>query len=295
MSEPNGANGSNEAKVSRDFWSKLDIFGRLVSSIILVVIAMLVSDAADKVKQGSQQVANALKRGQLVQSLVSDLATKQDRVRQDLALIALDRTASAKEDNDLIDDIAEEILLSEPPSGSDYSGKTAMIILERRDKARAAKLREKILANLSSPTMTALSSAQVSPTHDMPIKPITFEQRVTAAVLQKLASIEFRGPENMDLMNRLRQQLAQSGLPGPEVEEVKIDFPNQVRYFNLEDRALAVETANVVQNFIRTQTVGKYPDYEIAVRSFVSHEPKPPAGQVEVWCNLGRKAGHGAW
>jgi len=166
---------------------------------------------------------------------------------------------------------------------------------ERRDKARAAKLREKILANLSSSTPTALGAAQGSLTHEMPTKPITFEQRVTAAVLQKLASIEFRGPENTDLMNRLRQQLAQSSLPGPEVEEVKIDFPNQVRYFNLEDRALAVETASVVQNFIRTQTGGTYADYEIAVRSFVSHEPKPPAGQVEVWCNLGRKTAHGAW
>jgi len=115
MTEANGSNGATEANAPRDFWSKLDIFGKLVSSIVLVVIAMFVSDAADKVKQGSEQVAIALKRGQLVQSLVSDLATKQDRVRQDLALIALDRTASAKEDNDLIDDIAEEILLSEPP------------------------------------------------------------------------------------------------------------------------------------------------------------------------------------
>ncbi len=39
MTEANGSNGAIEANAPRDFWSKLDIFGKLVSSIVLEGVA----------------------------------------------------------------------------------------------------------------------------------------------------------------------------------------------------------------------------------------------------------------
>jgi hypothetical protein len=288
----------------RDFWSKLDIVGKLLSSIVLAAIALLIKAGADNVRTGSEQVANALKRGQLVQSLVADLATKQDKTRQDLALIALDRTATTKEDDDLVDDIAEEVLLNEQPAPTDYFGDTAMKIIERRDKARAARLHEEQKTAISSTRADASANANDGSskeeqtngmTKEDKAKAVPFEQRVAAAVLHKLVSIEYRGQENAPLAAELKSLLDQSGLPGPEPEEVDADFPNQVRYFNAQDRPLALQTAKIVDGFVRTQANGRYKDYSISVHYFIYLDPKPPLGQVEVWCNLDRQGTHGTW
>ncbi len=131
---------------NRDFLGKLDVIGKLLSTVVLAAIALFLKDGAAEVQKASEDVASALRKGQLVQSLVSDLATKQDTVRQDLALIALDRSTT-KDDNDLVDEIAEEILVNQPTSGT-YFGRTPFRIIERRDPQRAKTLKSETLACL---------------------------------------------------------------------------------------------------------------------------------------------------
>ncbi len=120
-------------------------------------------------------------------------------------------------------------------------------------------------------------------------KIVPFESKVASAVFPKLVSIQFKGRENLELMNQLRAKLEQTGLPGPEPEELKIEFHNTIRYFNAEDRTLAEETAKVVNEFMRAQSSGAYKDYYVILRDFTHIRPHPPAGQIEIWCNPSRK------
>jgi hypothetical protein len=71
--------------MAKDSWDKLDTIGKIVSSLVLVVIAMFI-------KSGSERIAFSLQSGQLVQSLISDLTTQEQQTRQDVALLALDNS-----------------------------------------------------------------------------------------------------------------------------------------------------------------------------------------------------------
>lgn len=85
----------------KDSWDKLDAIGKLVSSILLVIIAMAI-------KFGSDRIAFSLQSGQLVQSLIMDLTTAEQQTRQDVALLALDHSIG-NENPPLVSEIAERL------------------------------------------------------------------------------------------------------------------------------------------------------------------------------------------
>lgn len=59
---------------SKDAWDKVEVVGKLASGIMLVVIAAIL-------QRGTDRIANSLKSGQLVQSLIADLATPEKNVK----------------------------------------------------------------------------------------------------------------------------------------------------------------------------------------------------------------------
>ena len=60
-------NGFNRSE--KDIWNKLDVIGKITASILLVVISLVIKCSADK-------VASSMKRGELLQTLITDLTTK---------------------------------------------------------------------------------------------------------------------------------------------------------------------------------------------------------------------------
>jgi|GEM_PF-6396491 len=84
---------------SKDLGEKLDVVGKLVNVVFLAVIATVI-------KLGADNIAHSLKRGELVRSLISDLTTQEVKVRQDIALIALNR-AIGDSQPELVVEIAE--------------------------------------------------------------------------------------------------------------------------------------------------------------------------------------------
>ncbi|MCU0627791.1 MAG: hypothetical protein MUF21_15150 [Gemmatimonadaceae bacterium] len=86
---------------SKDGWDKLDVLGRLVSGVVLAVIAFIL-------KTGADDIAAAQQRGELVRSLITDLTTRDQAARQDIALIALDHSIGERTPQ-LVVEIAERL------------------------------------------------------------------------------------------------------------------------------------------------------------------------------------------
>lgn len=129
----------------RDNWDKLDIIAKLLSGVVLVVIALAI-------EYGTEKIATSLHKGELVEKLIDDLTELNDK--QDIALIALDYAVKKEECNnrcyvffkcecntesDMVVEIATQILrkrMKETINSNDkydFTRDKAFIIIHTRD------------------------------------------------------------------------------------------------------------------------------------------------------------------
>jgi hypothetical protein len=213
---------------SKDLWEKLDAVGKLVNVVFLAVIATII-------KLGADNIAHSLKRGELVRSLISDLTTQEVKVRQDIALIALNR-AIGDSQPELVVEIAE-IILHGQKDLSDLSGHQAFKIIRERDPRRAAAIEREAEAALASFRRDLPSPAHLEET---PMRVPLQAQRL-AAIFPNVIYVQYRGSHIQGEARRFREELLAQGFTAPGVEEVKTDIRNNVRYFHKEGEVLATK------------------------------------------------------
>ncbi|MCK4761222.1 MAG: hypothetical protein KAW12_03420 [Candidatus Aminicenantes bacterium] len=115
---------SNDEQNVRDIWGKLEIIGKLISGVLLALITILIGIGVNRVDE-------SLRKGALVQSLISDLTQDKERFRRDVALLALDRTIG-DDDPEIVVDIAWQILVNKPPGFNNAAGDIAFNIIGKR-------------------------------------------------------------------------------------------------------------------------------------------------------------------
>ncbi len=119
-------------KSSKDIWDKIDILSKIVSGIVLVLIAIVLKFGADK-------ISSSLQTGQLVQSLIVDLSSPDTiKIRQEIALVALDQVLW-KQNPELVLKVCERIVLN-TDQYDQISGVLAFEILKSRAPIRADAL-----------------------------------------------------------------------------------------------------------------------------------------------------------
>jgi hypothetical protein len=268
-------------------WEKADILGKLVSGALLGLIALLI-------KMGADNITTAQKQGELVQSLLQDLTTKDQRTRQDLALIALDHAVGDK-NPPLMIDIAERLVTdtttySAAGQGSDQVlGGIAFRILQRRSPALADSLRRHFQRQYEQQLAadTALRSLSRSPadTTKSHIHPSSSDSLVapSGALLARVASnvvfIQYQGAVPRALADTLRRRLGTAGFVAPGTERVDAPFRSAVRYFHPADLELADSVASMTQDFLSARDINQ----TVPVQPITSKGVKVPSGQLEVW------------
>ncbi|MCK5021517.1 MAG: hypothetical protein KAS32_31185 [Candidatus Peribacteraceae bacterium] len=125
---------SNEDQNVRDIWGKIDVIGKVISGVLLAVITILIGIGVNRVEK-------AVKKGELVQSLISDLTQNEKRFRQDVALIALDHTLGDN-DSDIVVEIAWQILVNRPQIPDNAAFDIAFQIIQKRNPKKAKKFEE---------------------------------------------------------------------------------------------------------------------------------------------------------
>ncbi len=257
---------NDQREKRKDTWDKVDVLGKLVSGVILVLIAVILERGSDKISQSMQS-------GQLVQSLITDLAAPDTTIRQEIALAALNRVLWDR-NPDLVWDVCERIL-----SNSQYQNVTreyAFQIVLDRDSVRAKAL----LANRGSEALvrdTALDLAEGDTLSRVP-DPVT--QSLLSRYLDRVIYVQFHGRENRSIADSLRRHLIDEGFTSPGIERVDPSV-NRVYYFHPQDSAVAELVARSVRSFFDER-----PNSNLSSRLEV--EPlvgrySAPEGQVEVW------------
>jgi hypothetical protein len=272
----------------KDFWEKLDVVSKLVSSVLLAVIAIVV-------QQGASRIATSLQTGDLVRNLIQDLTTRSERARQDIALIALNHSVG-DQNPELVVEIAEriyrELTLDSgqnkiSPEGV-KKGIIALEIIKQRDPKRA----DAIQKDLWSDPNTIAELQQLRPKGGGPDAEVTEQaQGEVSAKTQLLAKafpnliyIHFRDEKNKQLAEGLRNRLNEAGFYAPGVERVDKDYPNNVRFFHGEDRELAQRVATTAEQFLSEQKSPR----KLELQDLSSKGFKVQKGHVEVWINLAR-------
>jgi len=276
---------SNGEKKTKDFWDKMDILGKLLTGIVLGVLTIVIKLGADKIQQGSEQIAAAQKNGQLVQSLVSDLSKPEGGIKQDIAIIALDRSVGAK-DPDLVLDIAEQIVRNRP---KEQNGQIARVvafqIIARRNPERADQIKNELLGSIAETTEQRAKLMSNADTSAQPEKPPDPDSSLISAAFPRIVYLQFQGDLKRTLVEEFRKSLNDQGLPSPGVQRVPGSYASNVRFFNDEDREQAKILSATAKQFFDAK--GCPIDFQL--NDLSNSKFKTQKGHFEIWINTNCK------
>jgi len=263
---------SADGRPQKDGWDKAEVLARWVSTVLLGILTLVITWA-------SENIANSLKKGELVRSLIADLTTKELKTRRDIALIALHHSVG-KESDDLVVEIADRIFqeVDEP----DRYGTVAYQIIAARNAQRAQEIRTK-----AEKEAEAHRGVQRSPADPFP-PPLTLyrklpeEARLSARLPGNLVYIQFQPEKNREVAEKLRKYLQGQGLLVPGVEMVGGDYRNNIRFFHEQDQAAADYVAGLVEKFLQGQNLAvSLERQDLSARGF-----QVPKKQLEIWLHL---------
>lgn len=255
----------------KDTWDKLDVIGKLLSGVVFACIAIVLG-------VGSEKIATALKKGSLVQSLITDLTNRESTTRQDVALIALNYSVG-KENSSMVAEIAERIFFDLKNTDSSLGG-IAFKILKERKPSRATEIVHKIQEQLSDSSIRSknISAADTSIRPNFKSEPST-SRLLAARVFETIIYIQFRGDKAAQKIEGLRTEFLDNGYHAPGVERKEGSFKNSVRYYHPEDKELAEKVARTAKEFYEDK-------FEFRLQDLSGRGYNAQVGQIEVWVNL---------
>jgi hypothetical protein len=263
----------------KDNWERAGIIGQLVNVVLVGIIGLLI-------KTGADNISASYKKGELVQSLISDLAAEDPKnIRQDVALIALNHSLGDQE-KQLIIDIAQQIV--QENSYNKVAGSVAYRILEQRAPTIAQNIRDRALLLAASPTVTmeirsnANPAALTGPTPRPSPEAAAAEKQFMAKVLPNLILVQFRNEQSRAVFDELRQVLNRNGLIVPGPDRVDASFTSSIRFFHEEDRALAERVFDETKKFFQARQISVNP----TMQNFSKSNFKALSGQIEIWIDL---------
>lgn len=293
--------------LEKDTWDKLEIASKIFGSIVLVAIPIVIKFSADN-------VSSSLQRGQLVQSLTTQLV--EESTKRDIALIALDAAIPEKEkctflwfwgcENDLepknmeedqvlaiaevlvdrsIEDVKKKIQSLDP---AEIKIAKKIIILRTNEDYYRNKYGEAFDAiainknptsdqNLKSTPQEKVSKAQISEALSAiqpPVQP-NIPESTNISDLSGIRLLYLQYQSNEKQAKKLQQDLNAAGISVPGIEKIKEIKENDIRYSNAADEQLA----NKLKDFLERKEgikVNKLIDLSKAGY-------RVPSGQVEIW------------
>jgi hypothetical protein len=268
----------------KDWWDKADILGKLLAGVLLALIAVFI-------KVGTDRIAISQQRGELVRSLITDLTTKDQRTRQDIALIALNH-AIGEQDAGLVTEIAERLVVdttgysAEDRASSQALGSIAFQILRKRDPARADSVKRFVMARFEETVADSATRAALLPSDT------TQGRDSTGTVTDLLARVNSPSVIFMqvgatvpsELVNRLQGRLVRNGFAVPAAQVIQdTGIPSSVRYFYATDREHARRAGEVLNDVLRTFGFEVPP----RVQLISGFEGRARRGAMEIW--IGRR------
>ncbi len=274
---------NGKIKSPKDIWDKLDILSKIVSGIVLVLIAVVLKLGADK-------ISSSLQTGQLVQSLISDLSSPDtNKIRQEIALVALDQTLWNQND-ELVLQVCERISLD--TKYEQITGALAFTILKSRDSLRADELlkqieqkeKDKSKQHITPPDTSDYVVTAVQ--QDIPDYNVE-GSNILARVKKNKLYIHFANEENRQKIRQLQGDFKSAGFYAPGIERVKGNYRLDIRYFHKEDSILTGSIVQIIKNFLEEEEINIK---SVSIKDFrgTKFQKGATVGLIEIWINLRR-------
>lgn len=276
--------------MAKDGWDKFDIlFKSLVLGLIPIVIGVAASNVAD-----------SLKRGQLIQSLVSTLSERDSK--RDISLLALNEAIKVREkcflyffackpdtDNDPVSQIAVLLIRSsmEEAKGRNQQPRELAVakhILTRSNRADPLFYKKEFgFLEQSAQTKARSNVSGAAETPDQASESASISQALatlapTSSPSQSLEGIRLvfiQYEKQVDLAKKIQASLKDNNVSAPGTEQVQGIRGASIRYSSLADRAAAEN----LQKFIQEKA-------NIQINNLVDLSKsgyRVPRGQLEIW------------
>jgi len=270
---------NDKIKSPRDIWDKIDIVSKIISSIVLVSIAIVL-------KIGTDNISSSLQTGQLVQSLIADLSSPDtSKIRQEIALVALDQTLW-DQNKELVLQICERIIKN-TEQYDQVTGTLAYDILKRRDASRAELIDEEINNDIkrtsTTPVLSGIDSTEVI---QDTIYTVSDNPKLLTRVKKNRVYLQFRNENEREKIRELQKELIDAGYVVPGIEMVERNYTLDIRYFHSEDKILIGNIEQTINNFLRTEGIDFNDRIPVKNLSKTKFKDQVPIGNIEVWINL---------
>jgi hypothetical protein len=185
-----------------------------------------------------------------VQALIADLTTSDQQTRQDLALIALNRSVG-QHNGQLVSEIAERIYfdLSQRETEQQGIGRVAYGVLASRDPVRASHVRDSIEAEAATSRPQIVSPPNADSVRGTLAR--SPQAELIARIHPNVAYIQFAAESDRASADALRGALTSAGFWTPATEQLDGNFNNWIRFFHDADEPAARRAQEVVERYFR--------------------------------------------
>lgn len=268
----------------KDNWDKFDI---LFKAFVLGLIPLVI-------KFGADNIAQSLKQGELVQSMIADLM--QDGSRKDLALIALDGAIPPRQKCYALGMWCPE----NDPDNDQVVGVARIVLRQSSEKARPTKeltiIQEVITRRAGADYYRAVFNQLAGDAHSDAISKVNAEanpeqahskaalsealaiaQPQVASSNTKLTGVRLvyiQYNSNVENAKKMQKELQDQGIAVPGVQRVSGIRQNDIRYANKEDE----EVARRLQKYLEGQGIAVEKLIDLSDANY-----KVQSGQVEIW------------
>lgn len=251
-------------KTDKDIWDILDTIGKLLSAIVLGFLTIVIGVSSDK-------IATSIKKGELVQRLITDLAAQDTTIkRQDIALITLD-SSLGDEDPNLIIEISERIY--KDLESKDTDARVAFEIIRKHDSDLARNLLNESFTKIELWRKESLRNSEMQQILE---EKIASESTFIQQVFPHVVYIQVGDETQQKLGNKLVDYLKNYGLNTPPIEVIPNEFKRGVRFFDRKDELLAKRVTRLVNEFLQNEQKTNLLNTE-----FVKGYDAP--AQIEIW------------
>lgn len=289
------------AEAKEPWW--VETFLKFMNLALVVVLGTFI-------KCGTDSFSQNMERSKLVKDLLDDLSTRtsqQEKVRQDISLLALDRFLVADKhfwnenrlwnhneaDQNLVANISAVLFDDIQHDSTQYSPKQRQEML-RVVKQVMQKNNPAIALKTLSQSYQAIQTKAISnpDTAAAPTPSAAPEVRALNGLQEAgsspLVYIQYRNPAEEAVAGQIQAQCLAKNWKAPGIELIsgKVNFDNSIRFYHQEDADLAAKVRQITQGQLRAA----YPNRHLNVRlvNLSGRNFRAPSGQVEVWINTSR-------
>lgn len=266
----------------KDNWDKIDILSKFLTNGLLVLIAFIIKQEADRIAQTNEE-------SKIINALIADLAKKEDNQHNDVALLSLEKFLMQKNsakrlpdvDKNYVVQVAETLIRERIDDDSAFNSRSSIPfrLWLKYDSVAASLFLNEYISKPENTVITVADKQFLKDDNLEQVAPVAESKTATEASIigslqKKICYIQYRSKELRPLAKKMQDTLQSTGWLAPGIEMINGNYSNSIKYFHEDDEKIAKNLAARLKGTIQR-------DFKIV--SMTGSKYKVPKGQLETW------------